>query len=188
MISVERGDERRRPDPGARRRAEAPGGRLADHLSDLRAALEEQRRFRLEQLAGLDPLADAAGGADPVADAARREVALAVADAARQALLDTEIALALIEVGGYGRCRGCRADIPLRLLRTIPTSRWCLDCRRRLEPVDGADPGSTPQHELAALAASRTPPSRDRGRRPRRARGATAGRRHHSTRRTAAAR
>ena len=132
-------------DPDARRRAEAPGDRLADHLPDLRTALEEQRRFRLEQLAGFDPMTEAAGDACPTADAPRREVALAVADAARQALLDIEIALALIEVGDYGRCRGCRTDIPLRLLRTIPASRWCLDCRQRLAPVDGPDSGSIPR-------------------------------------------
>lgn len=166
-------------DPAARRSAGAPGGHVADHLPELRAALEEQRRFRLEQLAELDT--DAAHAVD----AARGEVVRAVAAAAGQALLDVEIALALIEVGDYGRCRGCRTDIPLHLLRTIPTSRWCLDCRQHLTAVDGLDHGSVPQHELAAHVTSRAQGGH-RDRRPRHARDATVGRRHHSTRRTAA--
>ncbi|GAA3463742.1 TraR/DksA family transcriptional regulator [Saccharothrix longispora] len=159
-------------------RGGASGGRLSDHLPGLRAELERQRRFRLEQLAGL-----ARSSTAPAGDAARREVALAVADAARQALLDVDIALALVETGDYGRCRGCREDIPLRLLRAIPTTRWCLGCRQLLIPVDDLDPGAIPQHELAAYAASRTP----RARHPRHVRGTAAGRRHHGTRRTVAA-
>ncbi|MFE2757412.1 TraR/DksA family transcriptional regulator [Actinosynnema sp. NPDC059335] len=157
-------------------RVAARRGGLADHLPDLRARLERQRRFRLEQLAELEPLAAA-----EVTDAARHEVALAVAEAARHALADLDIALALIEVGDYGRCRGCRSDIPLELLRTIPTSRWCLGCRQRLAPGGGPDPGAVPRHEPTA---SRTP----RGRGPRRGRDGTTGRRHHGTRRTATAR
>ncbi|MFI9005751.1 hypothetical protein ACIGNX_00785 [Actinosynnema sp. NPDC053489] len=142
----------------ARRFAGSGAGRLAEHLPRLRAELEEQRRFRVEQLAGLDR-------AGREADQARREVAAAVAEAARQALADVEAALALVELGGYGRCVGCRDDIPLRLLLTIPASRWCLDCRRHGAP--GPEPHVVP-----------------RGRRA--TRGTSTGRRHHGTRRTAA--
>ncbi|MGH3756252.1 TraR/DksA family transcriptional regulator [Actinophytocola sp.] len=111
--------------------------RLADHLPALRAMLEHQRRFRQEQLAELDTvLANAAAPTDE----ARREVAVKVAAAARQALADIDIALALVTNGGYGRCRRCGTDIPLSLLRAIPTSRWCLACRRRRTPVTARIP------------------------------------------------
>lgn len=104
--------------------------RLADHLPGLRAMLERQRRFRLEQLAELDAVIGrpaAPGGADT----ARHEVAVQVAAAARHALADIDTALALVRRGAYGRCRGCGAELPLNLLRAVPTSRWCLACRRR---------------------------------------------------------
>jgi RNA polymerase-binding transcription factor DksA len=109
-----------------------PRGRLADHLPDLRATLERQRRFRIEQLAELDSVIGDHGVPADVTDAARHEVAVKVAAAARQALADIDAAIALVERGSYGHCNSCGTDLPLNLLRVIPTSRWCLKCRRRL--------------------------------------------------------
>ncbi|ONI92120.1 hypothetical protein ALI22I_05780 [Saccharothrix sp. ALI-22-I] len=153
--------------------------------------LEHQRRFRLEQLAELDALIKNTAEdtvedtAVPVpvigTDAARREVTLKVAAAARQALADIDIALGLVAAGDYGRCRGCRTDIPMLLLRAIPTSRWCLTCRQRLTPVDGPDAGSSPENGLPAHSASRTPRGHNRRRRRRHARDTTARRRHRCT-------
>ncbi|WP_425297896.1 TraR/DksA C4-type zinc finger protein [Nocardia abscessus] len=53
-----------------------------------------------------------------------------LAAAARQALADIDEACTLIITGRYGRCRGCHTEIPIHLLQTIPTTQWCLSCRR----------------------------------------------------------
>ncbi|MFR9771273.1 TraR/DksA family transcriptional regulator [Nocardia sp. SC052] len=111
---------------------------LSEHLPLLRAALEQQRRFRLQQLAELEAELDRAGEPADAADAARHEVDGKLAAAARQALADIEAALLLIAAGRYGRCRRCHAEIPIRLLRTIPTTQWCLRCHRHLSSADGS--------------------------------------------------
>ncbi|WP_157170686.1 TraR/DksA family transcriptional regulator [Nocardia araoensis] len=111
---------------------------LSEHLPVLRAALEQQRRFRLQQLAELQAELDRAGEPADAADAARHEVDGKLAAAARQAPADIEAALLLIAAGRYGRCRRCHAEIPIRLLRTIPTTQWCLRCHRHLSSADGS--------------------------------------------------
>jgi RNA polymerase-binding transcription factor DksA len=101
----------------------APRDRLAEHLPDLRAMLVHQRRFRLAQLAEIDAVVDDTrqgmghtdGGAvvgTTVADRARHEIAVKVADAARKALADIDIALTLVTDGSYGRCRRRRSRQP----------------------------------------------------------------------------
>jgi DnaK suppressor protein len=106
--------------------------RLTHFLPGLRTALSQLREFRLQQLAELDAELD--GTRTPVtpADTARREVTVTLAAAARHALADIGEAISLLAAGHYGRCRGCGAEIPIQLLQTIPTTRWCLTCRQRL--------------------------------------------------------
>lgn len=111
---------------------------LSEHLPALRTALEQQRSFRLRQLAELEAEIDRAPEPADAAEAARREVDGKLAAAARQALADIEAALLLIATGRYGRCRRCHAEIPIRLLRTIPTTQWCLRCHRRFPSADGS--------------------------------------------------
>jgi DnaK suppressor protein len=89
----------------------------------LRAKLEEQRRFRVEQLADLDT----------AADPANREVNKLLEAAARQALANIELALDRMATGHYGTCRHCGTDIPLDRLYVIPQSVACAKCSRRAE-------------------------------------------------------
>ncbi|MEU1546181.1 TraR/DksA C4-type zinc finger protein [Nocardia sp. NPDC005745] len=114
--------------------------RLTDHLPALRARLNQQRRFRAQQLAELDAEIDRAAAPTDAAEAARHEVTIKLAAAARHALADIEETLTLITTGRYGRCRGCHTEIPLHLLQTIPTTQWCLNCRRHLPAFDGSRP------------------------------------------------
>jgi DnaK suppressor protein len=101
----------------------AQRNRLTVHLPALRDRLERERAFRLEQLAEFDAPASRPG------DRALREVAQQVAAAATIALNDIEIALLRMDVGSYGRCQTCHADIPLRLLEAIPQLRLCQVCQ-----------------------------------------------------------
>jgi DnaK suppressor protein len=112
--------------------------RLSDHLPALRAGLDQQRRFRVRQLAELEAEIDRAAESTDAAEIARRQVAEKLAVAARHALADIDGTISLITSGRYGRCRGCDTEIPIHLLRVIPTTQWCLDCRRHLPAFDGS--------------------------------------------------
>jgi DnaK suppressor protein len=120
---------------------------LVAHLPLLRAKLEEQRGFRIEQLEQLGGTAvggfAGAGGVDgssqlgevPV-DPAREVNALLLAGA-RQALADIENALQRIRTGRYGLCVSCTRQIPLDRLLVIPQTGACPACSRR---IDGTAP------------------------------------------------
>jgi DnaK suppressor protein len=102
--------------------------RLAEMLPALRAQLEEQRRFRTEQLAGL------AGRADTDRSDDRLAVDAAIAEAARWALHEIEAALHRMDDGGYGICATCGEVIGLQRLEVLPHTRFCPACQ---EPAQG---------------------------------------------------
>jgi DnaK suppressor protein len=124
-----------------------PHDELVDRLPALRLALEQQHRFRSEQLALLVEQ-ESEGGVDPSepedgeAVRARREVDAVLAVGARRALTDIELALARMGTGRYGFCRSCGTSIPLALLDAIPKTTLCLACRYREERVNGQLAGS----------------------------------------------
>ena len=51
----------------------------------------------------------------------------------RQQLTEIDAAQARIETGCFGICEHCRTLIPVKRLRTLPTTRYCATCRDRLE-------------------------------------------------------
>ena len=133
----------------ARPRSAGDGDVLVRRLSALRTRLEQQRRFRREQLAQLDAddgthdqsaYADLLDPADPEAVSALREVDAVVSEGARRALADIELALVRMATGRYGRCRSCEADIPLVVLEAIPKTTLCLKCAWRSEVSDAGEP------------------------------------------------
>ena len=114
-----------------------PRPELLLSLPSLRARLEEQRQFRVEQiasLAGADnppyPVQIGADTSDIVPDSAHSEVSAALLSAARQALADIETALYRILNGQYGDCLRCGAPIGMPRLRTVPQTVLCGDCHR----------------------------------------------------------
>jgi DnaK suppressor protein len=112
---------------------ERPADALAARLPALRAVLEEQCRFRREQLAQLGGTArdGQADDRDSEAVPALREVDDIVAAGARRALADIELALLRMSTGRYGVCRSCDAPILLALLEAIPRTTLCLACQLR---------------------------------------------------------
>lgn len=94
---------------------------LRPHLPHLRAALEQQRAFRTEQLAALAQARHPAGA--PLA-----EVDRALRDGALAALADIGVALHAINEGSYGRCQVCAAAISLERLEVLPSSTLCASC------------------------------------------------------------
>jgi DnaK suppressor protein len=133
--------------------------------------LEQQRRFRLEQLTTLEAnggtqerpaRAGLIDGRDQEAVQAMREVDALVADGARRALADIELALVRMDTGRYGHCRSCGARIPLVVLEVIPKTTLCLACQGGSDRSDG-------QSRPVASCVNRAPP-RPEARRQRRRR------------------
>jgi RNA polymerase-binding transcription factor DksA len=96
-------------------------------LPRLRAELEQQQRFRLNQI---DELASEAALA---ADDARRQVIRALVMAAEWALGYINWALERLDRGTYGTCERCTAPVPLERLKILPMARLCMPCQRRSE-------------------------------------------------------
>jgi DnaK suppressor protein len=90
-------------------------------LAGFREQLEEQRRFRLEQLEELRAI-------DPDNSSDVTEV---LAAGARAALHDVLAALYRIDTGGYGLCTDCGTPLPIERLEILPQVGQCLECRRR---------------------------------------------------------
>ena len=121
-------------------------------LPVLHAMLDEQRRFRLDQLAELaaNALLERKGertvfvttrdvtvkfkASDPASpagtDPARIEVAETLAAGARQALADIEAALRRMRAGQYGACTRCGGRILVERLYVIPQAALCVACQR----------------------------------------------------------
>jgi RNA polymerase-binding transcription factor DksA len=98
---------------------------LAAHLPQLRLALEEQRRFRLEQLTALAGAPDSDDVHDQVSEILRA--------GAVSALTEVEHALHRLRVGSYGRCARCEVEIPLERLEILPMSCYCMRCQHAAE-------------------------------------------------------
>jgi DnaK suppressor protein len=85
-----------------------------------RAQLEQQKDFRLEQLAELRAI-------DPRNTS---EVTEVLAAGARVALDDVRAALYRLDSGSYGWCTDCGAALPLERLEVLPQVGQCLSCSR----------------------------------------------------------
>jgi RNA polymerase-binding transcription factor DksA len=93
----------------------------------LRTMLEEQRRFRTDQIAAVRAALPPAGRPPTAAD---REVTSAILRAARIALRDIEAALARMHNGTYGKCVDCGRRLPTERLEVLPQAAQCMDCQR----------------------------------------------------------
>jgi RNA polymerase-binding transcription factor DksA len=100
-------------------------------LAMLREMLEQQRAFRLDQLANFDSLGRrgrrAAGRPRTAADV---EVERSLRDGAASALLEVERAITRMQDGSYGRCLTCEAPLELERLEILPHVALCMPCQR----------------------------------------------------------
>ena len=95
-------------------------------LSTLREALDQQRRFRSEQL---EELALEAAEGVATADQNRLQVTRALTLAAEWALSEIDSALQRLDEGSYGICERCAEPIPEERLEVLPMSRLCTPCQ-----------------------------------------------------------
>jgi DnaK suppressor protein len=116
--------------------ADRPRPELLASLPRLRARLQEQRRFRLDQLAmlGESPerreIAWRAALAPDDTTAEHDRIRAALIEGAWRVLADIETALHRMRTGRYGMCLRCGSPIPLEQLHTIPYAATCVDCQR----------------------------------------------------------
>jgi DnaK suppressor protein len=110
----------------ARRTARSTAGLSWRQLPAIRADLDQQRRFRSEQL---EELAVDAAGAMATADQNRRQITRVLTLAAEAALSEIDAALQRLEEGSYGICERCVEPIRWERLEVLPMSRLCTPCQ-----------------------------------------------------------
>lgn len=120
---------------------------MGSHLSAgqwalLEAELQLRRRKLEEQLAahlhGQSPAEHARevllqDGDDAPQRLPERDIAAALTDHERAALLQAKAALDRMARGSYGSCRDCGADIPFDRLQVEPEAERCVTCESRRE-------------------------------------------------------
>ena len=92
----------------------------------IRAELNQQRRFRIDQLEELTADAGEAATAD---DGHRLQVTHILLATAESALDEIDAAMQRLEEGSYGICEGCGEPIPWERLEVLPMSRLCTTCQ-----------------------------------------------------------
>jgi DnaK suppressor protein len=95
-------------------------------LPAIRAELDQQRRFRTEQL---EELAVDAAEAVAAADQNRLQVTRVLTLAAESALSEIDAALQRLVEGSYGICERCAEPIRWERLEGLPMSRLCTPCQ-----------------------------------------------------------
>ena len=93
----------------------------AAQIAEHRILLEQQRQFRVEQIAELRRTA----GPETPADA---EITNSLLAGAHAALRDIRAALRRIDEGGYGRCTACTEPVGAARLEILPQAARCLSC------------------------------------------------------------
>jgi RNA polymerase-binding protein DksA len=101
---------------------------------DARAALLEERRRVLEELADIEVEAPGQMTYGSQAAAAthvfEQQRDLALMDHNRQHLAEIDAALARLDDGSYGACTSCHRPIAPERLEALPWTPLCIDCSR----------------------------------------------------------
>jgi DnaK suppressor protein len=70
-----------------------------------------------------------------------RDLLHLLGDSKREQILSIDSALERMEQGDYGYCAECGEEINLRRLEVQPDTRWCVDCKERIEKRQAAMEG-----------------------------------------------
>jgi DnaK suppressor protein len=129
---------------------------IVERFDDFRVVLEQQREFRLEQLA---ELAVASAPSLPITEATD-EVRDILRASATAALIEVEAALDRLRAGLYGICEGCAKFIAEERLEVLPMSRYCMSCQHCVETGRSRMPSIfRPQRRrVASMSFSRVAP------------------------------
>jgi DnaK suppressor protein len=103
----------------------------ADSLAHLHGLLVSELRTQGAQAAAHDATVNQLTGQTDLDSTIERELAMACAARAREAIEDIQHALARIRTDTYGACELCGAPIPFERLEAIPQARLCVGCPDR---------------------------------------------------------
>lgn len=118
-----------------------------DALIELKAVLIKRREAIRRALTGdlslLKELREQPGGdvVDFALDSAQDELNSQLAEVESRELASIELALGRIKNGTYGKCEGCKNNIPLARLQALPYAMTCIECQREMEK-SGASQGN----------------------------------------------
>lgn len=62
-----------------------------------------------------------------------KDISFYFADTERKLLSEVENALFKIQRKEYGTCENCKKEIPIKRLKAIPWTRYCVQCQKKLE-------------------------------------------------------
>lgn len=108
------------------RRAHHP----APVLARLRGLLVDRLGENAEQAAGHDATVRQLSGETDADSTIERELAMACAARAREAIEEARDALDRLDRGIYGTCQACGEPIAIERLEAIPHARLCIACPR----------------------------------------------------------
>ncbi|TCN32888.1 RNA polymerase-binding transcription factor DksA [Kribbella orskensis] len=135
----------------------APRGRRVVDSQRFRVELEQQRRFRLEQLTQL--VCDTTAAND---DDASGQVTSTLMTAVGTVLAEIDAALFRLAIGSFGICQRCSRTIPSDRLEAIPMACLCLQCQYR-EESRGSQPDPVAGEPTNTVVPPPTsPPPQDR--------------------------
>jgi DnaK suppressor protein len=100
-------------------------------LTFLAAQLEQQRRFRLEQIQAHE-ISTAHHPA--TVTATDREIADLLLGGAREALAEIEAARTRLATGSFGHCIDCGTQVAIERLEVLPYVARCTACHRAVAP------------------------------------------------------
>lgn len=104
-------------------------------LNELREILERERDAWMEQIKEVNGHGAEAHGdlGDMSSSLADTELLWGLEEHERQYIIDIEEALKRIENGTYGICQECGKPIPYERLKAIPTAKYTVDCKEKIE-------------------------------------------------------
>ena len=97
-----------------------------------RRLLKEGKKI-LKKLGEVKNVPDLGGEADPDTETDESEEfsnQLAEVQVLKNRLADSELALSKMKKGTYGICENCKKEISPELLKIVPESRLCKDCKK----------------------------------------------------------
>jgi len=112
----------------------------------MRDILIERRDALRQAISGdnslLMKLSQQTGGdvVDFASDSAMGEISSQLAEVENRELKNIELAIEKMNAGTYGKCDGCKCNIPLARLHALPYAAHCIKCKLAAERA-GVEPG-----------------------------------------------
>ena len=106
----------------------APGGLPDEALATLRSSLIAELALQQELASEHQAMADELTGQPSVDSIVGRELAEVGRARAAEAVVEIEEAIRRMDLGTYGNCERCGAQIAVERLEAIPSARSCVRC------------------------------------------------------------